>query len=472
MGLAPSKVCKQVPQEDLQEASIPSTPLFTRKVIKSEELDPRSPSVNISRTPMQLVSAVPLKVGEGKESDLVAEQTPAKAETILLGIDPRSPTTEFNRTPIIVSASEVDASAKLCNKTLDRVKRSVITTPKAYEKRAYEKVVTNPKPKLLESSPIREKTNINKRKSFVGLLETNIDFTETDLDAVIREKSKVELQGGTSSDPEQIFNVVQLENIDPRSPTTDFLRTPIQIIKKISDLNLDKENYEDENKLEVAELQDHTIIEKCVKEICEIVHSNPEIETMVKQTLFQSNDLLDEDASSLCQDHFNNKTEDDDDEDGMVAAGVEVKSAPITPPAIDASAIPMILKEVKSAPTSPSLSLRSGVKELDKKLTSLIYQDEDIVICPRKVKLKDYDSRSPLRSLNVIDTEKKKSAQKTKVGDKARKSDYAVSKIPVYREKSRRTEVQCENTPPRNMERRKAKVRKSQWDNADATLII
>lgn len=55
MGLSASKVCKQAHQKDLQEGSIPSTPILAPKVIKQEDLDPRSPSLHISRTPLQVL---------------------------------------------------------------------------------------------------------------------------------------------------------------------------------------------------------------------------------------------------------------------------------------------------------------------------------------------------------------------------------------------------------------------------------
>lgn len=54
MGLTTSKTCKQIPQKDLQEGSIPSTPILTPKVVKQENLDPRSPSLHFSRTPLQV----------------------------------------------------------------------------------------------------------------------------------------------------------------------------------------------------------------------------------------------------------------------------------------------------------------------------------------------------------------------------------------------------------------------------------
>ncbi|XP_018571068.1 uncharacterized protein LOC108910819 [Anoplophora glabripennis] len=488
MGLASSKVCKQLSQKDLQEGSIPSTPILTPKVLKQEDLDPRSPSLHISRTPLQLLSAANLKVDELKETEFtaVADETSAKSKIVLLGIDPRSPTVEFQRTPIIINVSEADSAGKFHNKNLDRVKQSVIiTTPKSTTKQ----ISTNIPPKLLESSPVKAKSDAIKRKSFVGLLETNIDYTETDLDAVIREKNKAkeiqyDVKEHATPNHKQLVTIVEKENIDPRSPTNDFLRTPIQIIKKVADLNLiDVVDSERESgcigkeykQNEIAEeLEDHNIIKKCVQEICESVHLNSELESTEKHT-----DIL-EKVEPVAMPQINIQTEvnkdakeiESDDTD-TTGTPVKIKSAPITPPTGEVNLMSpgKAVKATKSAPvTPPAVNLAADVKEFDKKLTSLIYRDEDIVICPRKVKLKDYDTRSPLRNINCNEPEKKKSSQKLKVKDK--KSEYAVSKIPVFKETGRKTEIQCENTPPRNMEKRKVKVRKSHWDNADATLII
>lgn len=369
---------------------------------------------------------------------------------------------------------------------------AVITTPKSTSRnQMYEKVLPGISPKLLESSSVKVKSDIMKRKSFVGLLETNIDYTETDLDAVIREKNKVKEVPHKLSEPlspihKQCITVVQKENVDPRSPTNDFIRTPIQIMKKITDLDINNGSCENESvciKKDIkqnyiaAELEDHKIIKKCVQEICETVHLNSEFETRKNQVLHTEyknttqSEIFQVNIPSTSK--VDENIEYEDDSLVMTEHPAETKSAPITPPAVESNLktiVQPIIKEIKSAPvTPPVINLAADVKEFDKKLTSLIYHDEDIVICPRKVKLKDYDSRSPLRNINSNEPEKKR-PQKLKIKDM--KSEYAVSKIPVFKDKGKKAEIQCENTPPRNMEKRKVKVRKSHWDNADTTLII
>lgn len=441
------------------------------------------------------MSAATLKLDDFKENELtvMTDKTPRKSKTILLGIDPRSPTVEFTRTPIIVNVSESETVEKIHNKNLDRVKRSVIITPKSTSRKQVSEKIS---PKLLESSPLKVKSNNIKRKSFVGLLETNIDYTETDLDAVIREKNKIKETPCKLSEPvtpihKQCITVIQKESIDPRSPTNDFIRTPIQIIKKNSDLDSDnKTDFENETvcvQKEIkqdnfaVELEDHKIIQKCVQEICETVHLNNELQTTENQLLYTEVHYEHTEQSEIFQvivpnsSKGNEDTEESEDDNLFTTeTPVETKSAPITPPAAKNNFRILestIVKEIKSAPVTPPITnLIANVKEFDKKLTNLIYHDDDIVICPRKVKLKDYDTRSPLRNINSNEPEKKK-PQKLKVKENT-KSEYAVSKIPVFKEKGKKTEVQCENTPPRNMEKRKVKVRKSHWDNADTTLII
>lgn len=119
-----------------------------------------------------------LTIETGGLDNNVAVETPLKRH-LILGIDPRSPTLELQRTPIVVSASpDKRVPATIRNKNLDKVKNSsLLNSPKVVP------------PKLLDSTPISHKiqSDAYKRKSFV-LLETNVDFTETDLDTVIQRK--------------------------------------------------------------------------------------------------------------------------------------------------------------------------------------------------------------------------------------------------------------------------------------------
>lgn len=196
MGNPASKYGEELPKnESSEEGSIPSTPIFTSRSPKLTELDPRSPSSDFIRTPLQFLT-----------ND---EPEEIQVQTKVLPIDPRSPTTEFKRTPIIV---ETKLPIKIHNKNLDNARNELnAVTPRASK---------GIPPKLLESSPITSKTS-SKRKSLVGLLETNIDYTETDLDQVRQEKSQTE--------------IFQSKDVDPQP---DFVCIPEQIIKEINELDL------------------------------------------------------------------------------------------------------------------------------------------------------------------------------------------------------------------------------------------
>ncbi|KAK7084252.1 hypothetical protein SK128_005459 [Halocaridina rubra] len=68
----------------------------TPKMIKHLPFDPRSPSENITRTPITALDT----------TDSGADSTPAEAKTIRV-IDPRSPIAEVTRTPIIVQKTDI-----------------------------------------------------------------------------------------------------------------------------------------------------------------------------------------------------------------------------------------------------------------------------------------------------------------------------------------------------------------------------
>ncbi|KAJ8960772.1 hypothetical protein NQ318_020066 [Aromia moschata] len=424
MGSSESKISKQNPENTVHTENNPKKRL--------DDLDPRSPSSYLSRTPLQLLSEIPgrLELNENKLYELESE-TPAK-NTLMLGIDPRSPTTEFKRTPIVINVEESDVPKKIRNKNFDKVRQTIImATPKATE----EKTKNIVPPKLLESSPVAPKPEINKRKSFVGLLETNIDFTETDLDAVIQEKYRIKekVSDNLATPIKEVQDGLETESNDPRSPTNDFLRTPICFDSNLEETKEKEQNDESEPNEVVVEtdLVDKIEAEVTVHKICETIQ-------VVTETALEKSTEVENDSSQV--DDLEPEAE-IIPEEAEIESNVSVETDKSEPPT-----------EIKSAPITPRRA-----------------KNEDVVVCPRIVKLREHVNRSPLRNCNGVELERKKSVQKLKVSDRPRKLDYAVSKIPVFKEKGR-GQVQCENTPPRGMEKRKGK--KSQWDNADKTLVI
>lgn len=54
MGLLYSKAAKQTLKESSEKTSAPSSPISTPQTPRKNETDPRSPSTNISRTPLEV----------------------------------------------------------------------------------------------------------------------------------------------------------------------------------------------------------------------------------------------------------------------------------------------------------------------------------------------------------------------------------------------------------------------------------
>ncbi|KAF5284148.1 hypothetical protein FQR65_LT00148 [Abscondita terminalis] len=150
-------------------SSANKNPIVSTPEIRRLNEDPRSPSSDILRTPIEVMRTPVRKVTTTFSVEEEQE------------VDPRSPNTEYSRTPIQVP---------IHNKHLDTARQTAGCTPK-----------------LLQSSTKIVKQE-NKRNSFVGLLETNIDFVETDLDNVA---STVEDQEIKSLNEELFEDIEELE---------------------------------------------------------------------------------------------------------------------------------------------------------------------------------------------------------------------------------------------------------------------
>lgn len=136
---------------------------------------------------LQLLNAVADKLETlTLETGAVGAETPQRRH-VVLPVDPRSPSLEVQRTPIVVSASKNEQfPEEIRNKTLDKVKISDLLNSPVSVSGTFARHVP---PKLLSSCTVTPKLKVDayKRKSLI-LLETNVDYTETDLDVVIREK--------------------------------------------------------------------------------------------------------------------------------------------------------------------------------------------------------------------------------------------------------------------------------------------
>lgn len=313
-----------------------------------------------------------------------------KYNTKILSVDPRSPTVEFIRTPIAVT--EELTNKKLRNKNLDKARKEfVLSSPK--------NPLKNTAPKLLESSPITAKLDAaNKRRSVVGLLETNIDYTETDLDAVLKVKE------------EKVVDIIETQNIDPRSPTNDFVRTPVQILKKVGEIDLNDKVYSNSVELVEEETQSVETIRDLLKTpvtAVKVINTTPTA---------HDNILKDLDNDSPIKEFDEKLT-------NLIYADID-------------SDVP--LRKTKSK---------------DIKRTPLATKNHNLDGCESG--------------------EIKKNTSKLKVSDRPSKNVKVVSKIPVFTEKKLRRKVleQCENTPPTEMKTAVPRSVCPRWDS-DKTLII
>lgn len=393
-------------------------------------------------------------------------ETPLKRH-LILGIDPRSPTVGLQRTPIVISPIYPSG---IKNKNLEKVKKIDIPGNSSSNTSS---------PKLLSSNPITPKIVKNdtfKRKSFV-LLETNIDYTETDLDAVIQEKHSLAIKNEeklaenncvNTSLNENEYDTASEESLSVVKKDAE-IETKVEISDDLPEVPVvenelqcllhvhkeDTENTDNKDEVEITE----PLESKIVSETETIVEANvDQLETIEEPEVTEKDtaEVTDMKTTKSVEKTVNDSADNND----FVAHLLCTKSAPVSPP----NMVCLTPKLTKSEPvTPPVVNLTADIRELDKKLTNLIYEDEDPVVCPRAVKPKN-QNRTPLGPKN----EDSNRRTKLKVSDKPRKSINPCSKIPVFKEK--RIKVQSENIPPTGL--RNEKPLKPHWDPKDDTLVI
>lgn len=168
------------------DEKLPSAPIQTPQT-RRLEFDPRSPSSHISRTPIEVLRTPLVKETPTRHSISVLDCNISNE----IDIDPRSPTADFHRTPLMIKG-ETKLPHGVHNKLLDKARRPPITLtpeqPAQVTNTISNDMLEDTPPKLLETNTKLVKQIENKRHSFIGLLETNIDYVETDIDNVIRDK--------------------------------------------------------------------------------------------------------------------------------------------------------------------------------------------------------------------------------------------------------------------------------------------
>ncbi|KAK9888469.1 hypothetical protein WA026_000718 [Henosepilachna vigintioctopunctata] len=475
MGSSESKQYKD-------DQDLPSTPMQCTikpsNVKNVSEMDPRSPNFNIIRTPIEVAII---------SNEAEVETNMSQME---IAADPRSPSDQFTRTPILIQSSVSGRTPfKLHNKILDNARSSIYYTPTKTSKiqKDFQINRTPIPPKLLESSPVSRK-HCENRKSFVGLLETNIDYRETNLDNYIETNT---FSSGLTINTNENFlssgSIIKQENCDPRSPSTEFLRTPIQIIKKIgevdlnkvdNDVEVDNQQYEEccnsESLLKIAtpcvesiEVEENIITLKSTVENLEnnskVQNTSHDFETFNQENCIDMKNVDGNHSSNLqnkndiiCEDIVNILN----DLVGHVETQLKQKE--------DTEIISIYSENDKH---QALIDLTADIREFDRKLTKIIHEDNETFSfrrTPKSEKEEKPRNRTPMKDRNIIEEPKR---NKLKVSDKPRKLD-TVSKIPIFREKNGENKIQCENTIPLDLGvRKKKKSHQPKWDS-DKTLVI
>lgn len=472
MGSLLSKDSKQ--QDDVSvEKSTPTKPILTPNS-RISEIDPRSPSTNICRTPIE-ISGTP-SINEFSVNDTFNLNSPAVLNKVLL--DPRSPAVEFMRTPIVVPEKK---RTTLRNKNFDNVLLN--GTPKLT------------KPILLDITPENQTaTHSSKRKSVAGYLETNLDFVETNLDEVILRKSLSNLCTKSdytpiksmlscidkvSNDDKDLTNslhklvtedeiLISITNKEENiAQIQNIMDDIIDEVFKIEDIKIDiiprivaispkprkiiksfdkkmKELIYEECKLEAS---NNILLEEIMSEDKKENQIEIENNTIVLQNSGDiiNNDSNDKDANVLdvVPNEENQNTETYTDKIVVKDANINAKEICKT----------NILQEKGTRSDTNKTRITSYVKEIKNREKTVIKDVENF----------DVIKRVPLTDRNG--SNKNRTIPKLRVHDKPRKCQYSVSKIPQFKGKrfAKLPQTQCENTPPRK--------NASVWDNEE-TLVI
>ncbi|GLV37908.1 hypothetical protein CBL_06390 [Carabus blaptoides fortunei] len=447
--------------EETENASVPSTPISTPKTRVIED-DPRSPSTNIVRTPIQIgpnISKLNTPI-IGVINTLAGESDDFSKDNLVMNVDPRSPSVEFTRTPIVAG----NVPGKFRNKNLDHVKKqltefSPLKKVEKSENQSVEQVTpvkTVQGPILLEVTPITKKLEqAQKRKSYVGLLETNLDYVETNLDTVANKLNSL----GASND----------ENIAEVDITEEEENIEIcEVIEKENKISSEMENESDYDEMKEQQIQE-TVDNKTDEEIIETVveESTESTDIQVKNEEECVNNISVEEPSTPDTTQESNISQ-------TYVHKLEIIS-PIKETLEKISQIDQEIKDVIAHNPVVNFDESNPSRDFSQKVSNLIYEDQQNYERVAKVTRTKDDNRAPLSERSVNQHGRQKSINKLKVSDKPlmNKLDYSVSKIPVFKDKKSKSKVlkQCENTPPRQKHTTDVKVKKTQWD-ADNTLII